>query len=718
MPITTNSYQNIEYNGNTVSQIGLSKTLDNYTWDEIFNYQYCGMCNGLARFIMPYKADTNYEDYNDDTKQGFTVTNIDDDTGLCDIECNQTGVYLYPRGLYCKIIWLQGTRSESRTYQVYNSNMANFKLVTEWDAPNFIFTLPDPQSTFGSCATAWTDSEESVKTTWFTDRAYGSLAYRYRHDGTHSDISISGNVMPYMIYQYNGHYYCQQLRQTTYSADGTVDKTGSDAKTGINDKIYPIEDGQPNSLCFFGGNISAEGLYTTTDRTGAHDNPAEIYYKYTSIHNLYCNLDNDDCMGRFRYGGSSPSSYVCLQSFFKSKHASLLFWAGCGVKFYADKLYKPIISDGFVTDFTDDMDADSDLDRWSGDSNHTIPDSPPSPPSPSGDSVDDMTVNPLFGLSSDAGFAAYYLITASQLASLHTWLTTTAFPDGYDPYSYIISLVQFPLKLSPTWCLAGTSGSIHIGGEDTGITASVIGTEQTYHGLGTFDVPRLNSNFLDYDPYTQYEVYIPCCGWVTVPDIVAGHQIVIRINYDLTDASIIGNVYVKINGDSLLIASKSGMMGRQTVVTGEAQGVKSAQITSALLSAGTGALNVATGIISGNAVAAVSGGYNIVAGLAQANIAGNSSYTRSIGSTGGRALLCQYDKCYVKITTTRADIPSNYGHTIGYICNKPGKVSDFSGFSVFDNVDTSGISGATERERQLIKRILETGVIINAAPSP
>ena len=228
----------------------------------------------------------------------------------------------------------------------------------------------------------------------------------------------------------------------------------------------------------------------------------------------------------------------------------------------------------------------------------------------------------------------------------------------------------------------------------------------------------MHNNFLDYDPYTQYEVYIPCCGWVTVPDIVAGHQINVRINYDLTDAAIIGNVYVKINGDALLIASKSGMMGRQTVVSGEAQGVKSAQITSALLSAGTGALNVATGIISGNAVAAVSGGYNIVAGLAQANIAGNSSYVRSIGSTGGRALLCQYDKCYMKITTTKTDIPSNYGHTIGYICNKPGKVSDFSGFSIFDNVDTSGIGGTTEREREMIKRILESGVIINAAPSP
>lgn len=375
-------------------------------------------------------------------------------------------------------------------------------------------------------------------------------------------------------------------------------------------------------------------------------------------------------------------------------------------------VYKPIIEGGVVTGFTSDMDIPSEWDQMTNVTGNNISPVPPSPAS-TGDKVDDMTLDPLFGLSSDAGFAAYYLMTSGDIASLHTWLTSTTFPDGYDPYQYIISLIQFPLILSPTWCTAGTSVSVHIGGEDTGITASLIGTEQTWRGLGTFNVPRENGNFLDYEPYSQYEVYIPCCGWVTVPDIVAGHQISVRINYDLTDATIIGNVYVNIEGDWLLIASKSGMMGRQTVISGEAQGVKNAQITSALLSAGTGALNVATGIMSENAVAAVSGGYNVVAGLAQANIASNSSYVRSIGSTGGRSLLCQYDKCYCKITTTKTDIPANYGHNVGYVCNKKGKVSDFSGFTVFQNVDTSNIAGATERERQMIKRILESGVIIN-----
>ena len=344
-----------------------------------------------------------------------------------------------------------------------------------------------------------------------------------------------------------------------------------------------------------------------------------------------------------------------------------------------------------------------------------VPYVPPVPPG--GDKIDDMNVNPLWAMSSDAGFARYFLMSNDQIGSLKTWLSDTTFPEGYDPYPYIISLLQFPLKLSPDYCMPRTpSGHIVIGGEDTGITASLIANEKAWKGLGTYDVPRENGNFLDYSPYSQYEVYIPCCGWVTCPDIIAGRKIAVKVNYDLTTAAIIGNVYVTIDGNEMIVASKSGMMGRETIVSGDAAGVRSAQITSALLSAGTGALNVATGAMSGNAVAAVSGGYHVVAGLAQANIAANSSYARTVGSTGGRALLCQYDKCYLKICTTETDIPAGYGHTVGYICNKSGKVSDFRGYTVFDNFDVTGITGLTQRELMEVKRIMESGVYINSPP--
>lgn len=707
MAISTYSYQNIEYNGNTVSQIGLSKTLDNYTWDEIFDYQYCSMCNGLARIIMPYKADTNYEDYNDDAKQGFTVTNVDDDNGLCDIECNQTGVYQYPQGIYCKIIWLQGTRSESRTYQIYNTNKANFKLVTEWDAPNFVFTLPDPQSTFGACATAWTDSEESVKTTWYTDRAYGSLAYRYRHDGTHSDISISGNVMPYLIYKYNGHYYCQQLRQTTYSADGTVDKSGSDAKTGINDKIYPIEDGQPNSLCFFGGNISAEGLYTTTDRTGAHDNPAEIYYKHTSIHNLYCNLDNDDCMGRFRYGGSSPSSYVCLQSFFKTKRASLLFWAGCGVKFYADKLYKPIISDGFVTDFTDDMSTPSDLDNWSGETKHNVPVTPPTPTPTGGDELTDMLSR---GQFYGSGLTKYYVdVPAAKLQkALGDWDNIKT---GKDVLQNLLSykILCFPSTtfsngMPEPFVIAGTELKDESG---NAITAKKLTSTGAVNLPGITITPTFN-DFRDYAPYTKIQMFVPLCGWFDLPPWCMGR----RITGEMYINPYSGTVRCLVRADGNVVAELGGNASIDLPFNATAVGMKSAAVISNLIQT-AGAVGRAAMLPTVNTLAgAGSAALGTICAM-------NANYTESKGTMGDGSNVYGLYNVYIKITrpatidnsgNSLVTIPAQYCHDYGRPCNKQLTLAAGDGYT---QIMDANITGAmTDREKQMIIDGFRHGLIL------
>lgn len=729
MAISTYSYQNIEYNGNTISQIGLSKTLDNYTWDEIFDYQYCSMCNGLARIIMPYKADTNYEDYNDDTKQGFTVTNVDDDTGLCDIECKQAGVYQYPQGLYCKIIWLQGTRSESRTYQVYNSNMANFKLVTEWDAPNFIFTLPDPQSTFGSCATAWTDSEESVKTTWFTDRAYGSLAYRYRHDSTHSDISISGNVMPYMLYKLNGHFYCQQLRQTTYSADGTIDKSGTDAKTGINDKIYPVEDGQPNSLCFFGGNISAEGLYTTTDRTGTHDNPAEIYYKYTSIHNLYCNLDNSDCMGRFRYGGSSPSSYVCLQSFFRTKHSSLLFWAGCGVKFYADKLYKPIIDNGFVTDFSDDMTTPSELDNWSGDSNHTVPDAPPSP-APSGDDEDNNDPIATTGAPFASGLCNYYALTAGSVLLEHiseamgTWDIDTT---KKDLYRNLISckLIKPPAPIPTSGSAPFTIYGVKPQYQGADISLPVINGNPD-NTFGPYSISRKFNDFRDYAPYSKAEIFLPYCGWCALPSHIIGRSVTVKYFTDIIAATCKAVVFCNNN----VVAEAAGVIGLDIPFAAENVGAKMEAINAGLLATAAGGVQLAAGVgsmVSTKSTAglkgAASGLSQYISGYTQMSMACNENWTEISGKNGDGCALAGATNIIIKVTrpkygssSTPPYVPAGYAHNVGYVSNKEITLGSAQGLVICDNADTSGISGATDAERAEIKRVLETGIYVNSPP--
>ena len=690
----------------TTFNVGISKAISNYTADEIWDYPYCSSQWEYFKHIGNF-PETMWDYAPGATDEGtnllFPLKFVGRNAAYYPQTYNfDPGEIEYnnPDGIYCKVIWLYGTDTQisnlltGKRRSIYATD--GFKIVTQMDMTKVFIFLDNFRSIpFGN----------NININDLNTLNYDNLKIKEDHDGTTSySHPRNCSIFPVVMFMYNNKLHLHLLFQRLYeSLDWSWGVHASQNTT--RDKIQGYEWGaQP---CSFDG---SQGCYLPVniarDFVGLRPQNVESFHTATDMLDV-------GAVYQWHYYAQTGGRInpVTEQAYLK-----LASWYG-GMFYHNGVYYKPIIEGGYVTGYTNNMEIPSDIDNWTGATRHDVPPSPPGP-APGADTVDDMTLNPFFGLSSDAGFAAYYLLTQSQLASLHTWLTSTAFPDGYDPYSYIISLMQFPMKLTPNWCLAGYSGSIHIGGEDTGITASLIGTEQTWKGLGVFDVPRHNKNFLDFNPYSQYEVYIPCCGWITVPDVVAGRQINVRINYDLTDGTIIGNVFVKINGNWLLIGSKSGMMGRQTVISGEAQGVKNAQVTSALLSAGTGALNVATGIMSQNAVAAVSGGYNIVSGLAQANIAGNSSYVRQIGSTGGRSLLCQYDKCYLKCTTSAADIPENYGHTVGYICNLKGKVSDFRGYTVFSNVDTSGISGATERERQMIKRILESGVIINAAPSP
>ena len=54
-------------------------------------------------------------------------------------------------------------------------------------------------------------------------------------------------------------------------------------------------------------------------------------------------------------------------------------------------------------------------------------------------------------------------------------------------------------------------------------------------------------------------------------------------------------------------------------------------------------------------------------------------------------------------------IPSDYGHTVGYISCTYAKVSELSGYTEIENPDLSGISGINESEMQLLSDTLKSG---------
>ena len=125
---------------------------------------------------------------------------------------------------------------------------------------------------------------------------------------------------------------------------------------------------------------------------------------------------------------------------------------------------------------------------------------------------------------------------------------------------------------------------------------------------------------------------------------------------------------------------------------------------------------IASGIMggaSGAGVLAVSGLSNAMQGLGNCLVAGNTNYGQTIGRAGDASGLMCAGKPYLKITYPPIDEVVNnnmFAHTVGYLCNTIGQLSNFHGFTVCANPHIH--ISATSTEKEEIKRLLEQGVIL------
>lgn len=69
------------------------------------------------------------------------------------------------------------------------------------------------------------------------------------------------------------------------------------------------------------------------------------------------------------------------------------------------------------------------------------------------------------------------------------------------------------------------------------------------------------------------------------------------------------------------------------------------------------------------------------------------------------------DSAYLQIRRGTYTRPKNYGHTVSYPNTTSGKLHSYSGFTICNNVDVSGLN-CTAEEQNEIKRLLESGIYI------
>lgn len=364
----------------------------------------------------------------------------------------------------------------------------------------------------------------------------------------------------------------------------------------------------------------------------------------------------------------------------------------------------------------------------------------PPGPAPSDDGIDDTdkgtgTNLPAFGLklAGSGGFMSYFLLGMSGLTALATALSTTAqsfwaalgtatdFRTS-NLLQYISSLKWYPIDI-----LAGNQGlyadvdttDITFGFDSNaklplGTSIKKLGTTIRVYNMGAVQIPyKLGTEtFLDKDPYSTVQVWLPFCGMYPVKsDFVVGNTIAFYYIIDL----VTGMCTALVTNDQQTLLNVSGKIGVDYAVTGndiitQSERMAGAYVNSAL-SAISGGINLGTSIASENAIGAVTASAGLLGDIAKSSI-DIASAKRAVpvavsAGSGFGSSFAPNTPCVI-VNPPAIRLPEDYGHAQGYVYNQTVSIGSVSGFTVCDNPDLSGIP-ATSQELDMIRSILTSG---------
>lgn len=708
MAITTDSMVAVSSGGINYDFYGLSKTLNNYTFDDIWNYVFCSASSNMIYHVAYGGSNMTFYTYQGaDNFVPFQLTYAP--VNHNDMHYHPDQVMNNPDGLYMKMIWLQRISSGSERFITKNNSY--YKLITEFNAPHYVFECTTPEKVnnyYGS--TSWAEGS-------YLYYSRGGSLYYYDDITSETPVRINiPNVIPALIFKdENGKGFIISYDQintarfvtkyNTINAGGTPitaatlldwDETQYISFSTVLPLMYEYLDDVTGDLTY----PYSDGSYLPESNSIY---PKATYGLSTIEHIIYI------------FACDGTSSYYPLgfeqQGYFRTSQECKRFFSLAGLHFKADKIYKPIIVDGYVTGFTDDLSTTSDLDDWDGKTKHDVPPSPPvpTPPTPDPWDVDAETYG--WGGNEVGGMVRYYLLTSTEMDNLVSAMGSSA-NWVIDYLNNIVSCFIVPNNGLFFDAAISTTVKFRVDNNtewDTGVSCKRISGVVNVSG-GTIEIPRCTNSFLDFEPYSDYSIYIPFCGRVPIKgNIVCGREITVTYYPDVPTCSLTAVVTC---GDSTIAIAK-GQYGSMIPVTSSGADRKTAAAISDVSSIITGLGVGIAGAATGNAGLLIAGGSNLVGGLLNAAKDSVQSYAYSSGSSGDTSFFaagtrCQYYANYLQLDDVVNT--SEFGHTVGYLCKEIDQLNNFHGFTVCANPHIH--ISATSTEKEEIKRLLEEGVIL------
>ena len=332
----------------------------------------------------------------------------------------------------------------------------------------------------------------------------------------------------------------------------------------------------------------------------------------------------------------------------------------------------------------------------------------------------------------NTGFISLWSPTEQQMLNLsrYMWnvdITTIDFWKRLwaDPMDIIYGLNIIPVDLrAPGRSIIGGTESVTMGLVNTKVQMDYLTSQWIEVDCGSLNVDEIWGAYIDYDPYTKLEIYLPYCGVhpLRVDDFMSG-SISVKYKIDLLSGACLALIKAtKPNVENVdldsVVYQFMGNCATQIPVTASqfADAVRSTMS----LAASIGSM-VATGV--GGAAAAASkhglsavGKANLVSGMigegaaAAENVMGIKPGIERSGAIGGAAGLLAIQTPYLIITRPRQAHPEDQSTYTGYPAFTTRSLWDVTGWTIVKAIHLDNIK-CTADEMVEIDSLLKEGVI-------
>lgn len=311
---------------------------------------------------------------------------------------------------------------------------------------------------------------------------------------------------------------------------------------------------------------------------------------------------------------------------------------------------------------------------------------------------DDIDIPALPTLSAvDTGFITLFNPSVSQLVSLSNYMWGSLFDISTykkifaDPMDCILGLSIVPVSVPN-----GVAKNVTVGNISTDVSMTTAASQYVEVNCGSLDVREYWGAYLDYEPYTKAEIYLPYIGThpISVDDIMK-KTVTVKYHVDILSGAC--TAYVKCGGSVLYT-----FIG---------------QCSSSIPITGNDWTNVINGVISiaGSIGSMVSTGGasapTAIPGIASAAINSLKPSIEKSGSMSGTGGMLGVQTPYLILTRPRQALPANQNKYMGYPSFITASLGSVQGYTEIESIHLENIS-ATDAELDEIETLLKGGVIL------